>query len=93
MEAVASVLWIINVERGQRKFQIFVYVRKSDDVDRSTINGSDMKKVIKIKPRTSIASMSKDWKVNSEEEVVFQVSKSSSFMLFTGGPSAHDTED
>ena len=44
-----------------------------------------MKKVIKIKPRTSIVSMSKDWKVNSEEEVVFQVSKSSSFMLFTEG--------
>ena len=44
-----------------------------------------MKKVIKIRARTGISNLSEEWCVGNEDEVVFEISKSSSFMLFVEG--------
>ena len=45
-----------------------------------------MSKVIKIKERTGISSLSKEWSVgDEEEEVVFEISRKSSFMLLAEG--------
>ena len=44
-----------------------------------------MSKVIKIEKRTGISSFSKEWSVGDEDEVVFEISRKSSFMLLAEG--------
>lgn len=44
-----------------------------------------MSKVIKIKERTGISSLSEEWSVGDEDEVVFEISRKSSFMLLAEG--------
>lgn len=44
-----------------------------------------MSKVIKIKERTGISSLSEEWSVGDEDEIVFEISRKSSFMLLAEG--------
>ena len=52
-----------------------------------------MSKVIKIKERTGISSLSEEWSVGDEDEVVFEISRKSSFMLLAEGIALGYLED